>query len=128
MAPADDILSRGLFVEPTVFVDVRPGMRVAREEIFGPVLSVIKWSDEDEMFDEVNAVEYGLTGAVFTASLATAHRAARRMQAGTVWVNNSAEHFLGSPFGGYKQSGLGREESIEELLAFTQTKNVHVAL
>ena len=126
--PGDSMLANGYFVEPTVFVDVKPTMRIAREEIFGPVLSIIKWSDEDEMFDDVNALEYGLTGAVFTRSLATAHRAAQRIQAGTIWINHSAEHFLGSPFGGYKQSGVGREECIEELLAFTQIKNVHFAL
>ena len=127
-APDDALLTRGFYVEPTVFVDVKAGMQIARDEIFGPVLSVIKWSDEETLFDEVNAVEYGLTGAVFTASLATAHRAAQRIQSGTVWINNTADHFLGSPFGGYKQSGLGREECLDELLAFTQIKNVHVAL
>ena len=127
-APDDPILANGFFVEPTVFVDVKSDMRIAREEIFGPVLSIIKWHDEDVMFEEVNGLEYGLTGAIFTRSLATAHRAAQRLEAGTVWINHSAEHFLGSPFGGYKQSGVGREECIEELLAFTQIKNVHVAL
>ncbi len=126
--PEDAVLRNGFFVEPTVFVDVKPGMRIAREEIFGPVLSVIRWSDEDAMMEEVNAVEYGLTGAVFTNDLATAHRAAQRIQAGTVWINNAADHFLGSPFGGYKQSGIGREECLDELLAFTQIKNVHVAI
>ena len=125
--PDDPLLANGYFVEPTVFVNVNSNMRIAREEIFGPVLSVIKWHDEDAMFDEVNALEYGLTGSVFTRSLATAHRAAQRIQSGTVWINHAAEHFLGSPFGGFKQSGVGREECIEELLAFTQIKNVHVA-
>ena len=125
--PDDPLLANGYFVEPTVFVNVNSNMRIAREEIFGPVLSVIKWHDEDAMLDEVNALEYGLTGSVFTRSLATAHRAAQRIQSGTVWINHAAEHFLGSPFGGFKQSGVGREECIEELLAFTQIKNVHVA-
>jgi betaine-aldehyde dehydrogenase len=103
-------------------------MRIAREEIFGPALSVIRWRDEEKMFDEVNAVEYGLTAAIYTTSLATAHRAAARVEAGFVWINNSAAHFAGAPFGGYKQSGIGREESIDELFAFTQINNINIAL
>ncbi|MFN4281578.1 MAG: aldehyde dehydrogenase family protein [Alphaproteobacteria bacterium] len=125
--PAEAHLQKGFFVEPTVFADVRADMRIAREEIFGPVLSMIKWDDEEEMLSQVNSVEYGLTGAVFTESLATAHRVARRIQSGFIWINHSASHFLGSPFGGYKQSGLGREECLEELLSFTQIKNIHVS-
>ena len=121
-------LGHGFFVEPTIFVDVKSEMRIAQEEIFGPVLSVLKWSDEDEMLAQVNSVEYGLTGAIYTTSLANAHRAAGRMAAGLVWVNNSSQHFPGWPFGGYKQSGIGREESIEELLEFTQVKNININL
>jgi betaine-aldehyde dehydrogenase len=103
-------------------------MRIAREEIFGPVLSILKWNDEDQLFEDVNSVEYGLTAAIFTRDLSRAHRAAGRVEAGYVWINNSSVHFLGAPFGGYKQSGIGREESIDELLAFTQTKNVNITL
>ena len=80
------------------------------------------------MFEQVNAVEYGLTAAIFTRGLANAHRAASRVEAGYVWVNNSSAHFLGTSFGGYKQSGIGREESIEELLSYTQTKNINITL
>ena len=79
-------------------------MRIAREEIFGPVLSVFKWNDEDELFRQVNAVDYGLTASIWTRDLVTAHRAASRVQAGFVWINNASMHFLGAPFGGYKQS------------------------
>ena len=103
-------------------------MRLAREEVFGPILSVFKWSDEDVMFDAVNAVDYGLTASIWTRDLVTAHRAARRVEAGYVWINNASAHFHGAPFGGYKQSGIGREESFEELLEFTQVKNVNVNL
>ena len=126
--PSDPALQKGYFIEPTVFTNVRADMRIAREEIFGPVLSVIKWSDEETMFEQVNSVEYGLTGAVFTRDLAIAHRAASRIEAGLVWVNNSSSHFLGTGFGGYKQSGLGRDESIEELMFYTQPKNINITL
>ena len=103
-------------------------MRIANEEIFGPVLSILKWKDEERMFDEVNAVEYGLTASIWTTSLANAHRAAARVEAGFVWVNHASSHFIGASFGGYKQSGIGREEGFDELLSYTQHKNVHVAL
>jgi betaine-aldehyde dehydrogenase len=126
--PDDPALAKGWFVEPTVFADVTPDMRIAREEIFGPVLSVFKWSDEDEMLRAVNAVEYGLTCSIWTNDLKTAHRMAAEVQAGYVWINEVSKHFLGAPFGGYKQSGIGREECLEELLRFTQEKNVYVNL
>jgi betaine-aldehyde dehydrogenase len=126
--PADPRLAKGWFIEPTVFADVTPGMRIAREEIFGPVLSIFRWSDEAPMLEQVNAVEYGLTASIWTNDLTTAHRTAMRVQAGFVWVNEVGRHFLGTPFGGYKQSGVGREEGIEELLSFTQEKNIHVKL
>lgn len=126
--PSDPALAKGFFIEPTVFADVTPQMKIAREEIFGPVLSVLKWSDEEAMLAEVNAVEYGLTGSIWTNDLSTAHRAAMRVQSGYIWINEVSRHFLGTPFGGYKQSGLGREECLAELLGFTQEKNIHVKL
>lgn len=126
--PEDPALANGFFVEPTVFADVTMDMRIAREEIFGPVVSILKWSDEDALFEMVNAVDYGLTGAVFARDIATAHRAAARIQAGYIWINDVGPHFLGVPFGGYKQSGLGREECLEELLSATQIKNINVRL
>lgn len=119
-------LEKGFFIEPTVFSNVNMGMRIAREEIFGPVLSVFRWEDEDTLFDMVNDVDYGLSAAIFTRDLATAHKAARRVEAGYIWVNHAGPHFVGVPFGGYKQSGLGREEGIEELLASTQVKNINI--
>ena len=126
--PADPGLKDGFFIEPTIFAEVTPGMTIAREEIFGPVLSVLKWSDWDEMIGQVNAVEYGLTCSIWTHDLDQAHRTAARAQAGFVWVNEVGRHFLGAPFGGYKSSGLGREECLDELLAFTQEKNIHIRL
>ncbi len=126
--PADGSLDGGYFIEPTVFTNVNMNMRIAREEIFGPVLSVLKWRDEDRMFDEVNSVEYGLAAGIFTQDLATAHNAARRVEAGYVWINNAASHFFPAPFGGYKQSGNNKEECFEELLSYTQMKNVYITL
>jgi betaine-aldehyde dehydrogenase len=111
-----------------VFADVTMQMRVAREEIFGPVLSILKWSDAAAMIKEVNAVEYGLTASIWTNNLDTAHRTAMAVEAGFVWINEVSKHFLGAPFGGFKQSGLGREECFEEMLAFTQEKNIHIRL
>jgi betaine-aldehyde dehydrogenase len=126
--PSDPALAKGFFIEPTVFADVQPSMRIAREEIFGPVLAVAKWSDEAAMLEEVNAVEYGLTASIWTNDLSTAHRTAAAVQSGFVWINEVSKHFLGAPFGGYKQSGIGREECIAELLSFTREKNIHINL
>ena len=121
-------LAGGFYVEPTVFADVKQGMRVATEEIFGPVLAILKWNDEERMMNEVNSVEYGLTCAIWTNDLEKAHRAAHRTQAGFVWINEVGKHFLGAPFGGVKQSGIGREECLAELLSFTSEKNIHISL
>jgi betaine-aldehyde dehydrogenase len=100
-------------------------MRIAREEIFGPVVSVLRWSDEGDVLARVKALEYGLTASIWTHDLDRAHRLASRLEAGYVWINNASIHYVGVPFGGHKQSGVGREESIEALLACTQLKNVH---
>ncbi|KAH8809247.1 betaine-aldehyde dehydrogenase [Xylogone sp. PMI_703] len=118
----------GYFVQPTIFADVKQTMRIANEEVFGPVLSVFKWTDEEQLYMDVNAVDYGLTGAVFTSDIKTAQTAVRKIQAGTVWVNTSSTHYHGMPFGGYKQSGIGREDTFEEMREMTQTKAVHVKL
>jgi betaine-aldehyde dehydrogenase len=126
--PSDPRLARGYFVEPTVFAGVRDDMRIAREEIFGPVVSILRWSDEDDVIARVNGLDVGLTASIFTHDLDRAHRLAARVEAGYVWINNASTHHVGVPFGGYKQSGIGREESIDELLACTQIKNVSVTL
>jgi betaine-aldehyde dehydrogenase len=126
--PSDAKLERGFFIEPTIFADVNMDMRIGKEEIFGPVLSMFKWSDEEKMLSQVNQVEYGLTGSIWTNDLLTAHRVAAAVESGYVWINEVSKHFLGAPFGGYKQSGLGREECLEELLSFTREKNIHINL
>jgi betaine-aldehyde dehydrogenase len=126
--PNDPALAKGLYIEPTVFADVKPSMRIFKEEIFGPVVSVVKWSNEAEMIEQVNSVEYGLTASIWSNDVTTAHRAAMAVEAGFVWINDTSKHFLGTPFGGYKQSGIGREECLEELLSFTQEKNININL
>lgn len=126
--PENPSLKGGFFVEPTVFADVKQTMRIAREEIFGPVLSVLSWKDFPSLLRDVNSVEYGLTCSIWTNDLSAAHYLAGEVEAGYVWINDVSKHFLGAPFGGFKQSGIGREECLEELLAYTQEKNVHVAI
>ncbi|MTD53730.1 aldehyde dehydrogenase family protein [Amycolatopsis pithecellobii] len=116
----------GYYFEPTILDGVDTTDRVAVEEIFGPVLSVIRWNDGDDPVDIANSVRYGLTGSVFSNDVRLALRAAKRIRAGYIWINGSARHFIGMPFGGYKASGLGREESIEELLSYTQVKSIHI--
>lgn len=127
-APTSGPLANGFYVEPTLFADVKPHMRIAREEIFGPVMSVFRWRDEAEVIAEVNSLEYGLAASIWTRDLVTAHRTAAAIEAGYIWINSAGAHFLGAPFGGYKQSGLGREECLEDLLSYTQLKNVNVSL
>ena len=126
--PNDPALKDGFFFEATVFADMKQTMRLAQEEVFGPVMSVFKWRDEELMWIDVNSVEFGLTGSIWTQNLNTAHRAAQRIYTGYVWINNSSQHFVGAPFGGVKQSGIGREECFAELLEFTYTKNVNLKL
>ncbi len=126
--PKDAALANGNFVEPTVFADATMSMRIAREEIFGPVLSVFPWRDPAAMLRDVNAVDYGLSCSIWTNDLDTAHRTAMAVEVGYVWINEVGKHFLGAPFGGVKQSGFGREECIEEMLQFTQLKNIHLRL
>ncbi|KAK5172945.1 uncharacterized protein LTR77_003067 [Saxophila tyrrhenica] len=124
----DDKIKGGYFIEPTIFSNVKPEMKIAREEIFGPVMSIFKWTDEAEMLKQVNDTEYGLTASIYTRDIATAQDVVRKVEAGFVWVNQVGRHFLGVPFGGYKESGGGREESFEEMLSFTQMKTVNVSI
>jgi acyl-CoA reductase-like NAD-dependent aldehyde dehydrogenase len=119
-------VEHGLYVAPTVFTGVRPEMRIATEEVFGPLLSVIPFSDEAQAMRIANAVDYGLTASVWTADISRAHRVAAAFEAGFVWINGSSRHFPNVPFGGVKGSGVGREESLEELLSYTETKSINV--
>ncbi len=119
-------LARGMFVSPTLFDEVTPHSRLAQEEIFGPVLAAMPFSTYAEAVAISNSVAYGLTASVFTKDLATAHRFARDVQAGYVWVNDASRHFPGTAYGGVKDSGVGREEGFEELMSYVQLKNVNV--
>ena len=116
----------GYFVEPTVFANVSNSCRVAREEIFGPVVSLIRFTDEAEALKIANDTSYGLAGAVWTDNLQRAHRMASRIRAGTVWINNYRLVSHAVPFGGYKQSGVGREMGPDALHEFTEVKSVWV--
>lgn len=124
--PSGPGLENGLFIRPTVFADVAPDSRLAQEEIFGPVMAAIRFRDYDEALRIANGVEYGLTASIFTRDLILANRFARDVHAGFVWVNDSSRHFPGVPFGGVKDSGVGREEDIEEMYSYTETKTVNV--
>ncbi len=122
----DGDLAQGNFVTPALFADVDPAGRLATEEIFGPVLAAIPFGDYDEAVAIANSVEYGLTASVFTRDLRTALAFSRDVDAGYVWVNETSRHFIGAPFGGVKNSGVGREEDLEEIESYTQLKSVNI--
>ncbi len=127
-SPTEGPLSRGYFFLPTVFDGVESHMRIAQEEIFGPVLSVMTFRDEDEAIRLANAVPYGLAAGVWTRNLQRAHRVARQLEAGTIWVNTYRAVSPASPFGGYKHSGYGRENWLGTLEEYTQVKSVWIEL
>jgi phenylacetaldehyde dehydrogenase len=118
----------GYFVEPTVMVKTTPDMKVVREEIFGPVVCAMPFSDVDKLIAEANQSEYGLAAAVWTRDISKAHRIAEKLRAGTVWINCYNVFDASLPFGGYKQSGWGREMGHEVLEMYTEVKAVCVQL
>jgi acyl-CoA reductase-like NAD-dependent aldehyde dehydrogenase len=124
--PDDPSLAGGLFVRPTLFDDVAPDSRLAQEEIFGPVLAAMPFETYEQALAIANGVSFGLSASVYTPDLRVAHRFARDVQAGYVWVNDTAKHIPGTAFGGFKDSGVGREEGFEELVSYAQVKNVNV--
>ncbi len=116
----------GWFVEPTVFTGVTPHMRIAQEEVFGPVLSVIPFDDEDEAVEIANDTLYGLAAGVWTSSIRRALQMSERLEAGTVWVNTYRAVSYMSPFGGYKRSGIGRESGLTAIRDYLQEKSVWI--
>jgi betaine-aldehyde dehydrogenase len=116
----------GAWIEPTVFTGVTDNMRIAREEIFGPVMAVLAFDDEDEAITRANDTEFGLSAGVFTKDLARAHRVIGQLKAGSCWINNYNLAPSEIPFGGFKKSGMGRENSLEALRHYSQVKTVYV--
>src|SRR5687767_4612524 len=119
---------KGYFVQPTIFDDVDPKMKIAREEIFGPVLATIRFNDVEDGIRKANATVYGLAAAVWTRDITKAHRIAKAIKAGTVWINTYNLYDPALPFGGFKESGFGRDQGRDALEKYTQTKSVWVNL
>jgi acyl-CoA reductase-like NAD-dependent aldehyde dehydrogenase len=126
--PLEGDFQRGFFFQPTIFSEVKNNMRVAQEEIFGPVTSVITFKDEDDLLREANDTIYGLSAGIWTRDIVRAHRFAREIKAGVVWINTFNQFNAASPFGGFKQSGYGREMGKHALELYTQVKSVWVDL
>ncbi len=122
--PVNDELNKGFYFEPTILVDVKNTMTIAQEEVFGPVLSVIRFSEEKEVIQMANASKYGLAASLWSKDFNKANRVAKALRCGTVWINTYGGFYNEVPFGGYKQSGFGRELGKEGLLEYTQTKNI----
>jgi acyl-CoA reductase-like NAD-dependent aldehyde dehydrogenase len=127
--PGAAALAGGAYVEPTVFADVRPEHRLARQEVFGPVLAILEFADEAEAIALANATDYGLTASVWTRDIDRALRTADAIEAGYVWVNDVETRYTGVPFGGWKQSGIGTEQSLlDDLAQCTRSKSVNIAV
>jgi acyl-CoA reductase-like NAD-dependent aldehyde dehydrogenase len=126
--PEGAMFKKGYWVAPTIYADVTPDLRLWQREVFGPVLAISKWRDFEQAVEMANSTEYGLTAAVWTNDIASALKMSRRIRSGHIWVNGSSMHFLGVPFGGMKQSGVGREEGRDELFSYTETKTINIML
>jgi aldehyde dehydrogenase (NAD+) len=128
LAGGNRVGDKGYFIEPTIFGDVQDDMKIAKEEIFGPVMSILRFKDLDEVVDRANKTLYGLAAAVWTRDISKAHAVANSVRAGTVWVNCFDVFDAGAPFGGFKQSGIGRELGEYALQNYTEVKTVTVKL
>jgi len=120
--------AEGFYLRPTVLAGVKPGSFVEQNEIFGPVLSLVTFATDDEAVEIANGVDYGLTASIWTSDINRAHRVARQVEAGYVLVNGGSRHYWGLPFGGVKASGVGREESLEEMLSYAEIKTTTIVL
>ncbi|EWH02485.1 betaine-aldehyde dehydrogenase [Halomonas sp. BC04] len=125
---AEGAFAKGAWAAPTVFTDCSDSMRIVQEEIFGPVMAILAFDDDEELIRRANDTHYGLAAGVFTESLSRAHRTIHRLEAGICWINTWGESPAEMPVGGYKQSGVGRENGIETLAHYTQTKSVQVEM
>ena len=121
-------LADGLYMKPTIFDNPDHDLPLVQDEIFGPVMCIFPWSNEDDVFDMANNTIYGLAASVWSNDLRTVHRATHRLKAGLVWVNNHQRRPANTPFGGYKQSGLGKERFTDELNTYSQEKSVLMTL
>lgn len=126
--PDDESLADGCYVRPTLVEGLDHGSTAVQEEIFGPVLTVFRWDDYDEMIELANDVDYGLAGGVITDDITRANTTARDIEAGYVWINSYHDLIPGLPFGGYKQSGIGRELGADTLDHYQQTKTINLSL
>jgi len=117
---------KGFFIKPTIFTHVKPSMKIYREEIFGPFVVITSFKTEEEALELANDTTYGLGSAVFTQDITRGHRIAKKIEAGMVWINSSNDSDYRVPFGGVKQSGIGRELGEAGLAAYSNTKSVHV--
>jgi betaine-aldehyde dehydrogenase len=120
--------ARGAYVQPTVFTDCTDAMKIVQEEIFGPVMAILGFDEEDEVVQRANDTPYGLAAGLLTADLNRAHRVVHQLEAGICWINTWGESAAEMPVGGYKQSGVGRENGVDTLLAYTRTKSIQVEL
>lgn len=121
-------LDKGYFYEATVLKNVTPDMEIANEEVFGPVIAVLPWRNEEELLELANQTEFGLTASIWTNDIRRAYRFATEIDTGYLWINDSSARFLGTPFGGHKQSGIGVENSIEEMFSYTKIKTINVRI
>ncbi len=126
--PSGASFARGYWVEPTVFADVQPGMRLWQEEVFGPIMSIAPWDDQEAMIAAANDTSYGLSAAIWTNDINKALTTARRLRAGSIFINGSNRHFVGMPWGGFKNSGIDREEGVEEIRSYLETKAINIML
>ena len=123
--PKGEMFQKGYWIEPTLLLDVEQSMEIAKTEVFGPVVSVMKWSAIEDALNIANDVEYGLTASIYTNDFNTAMYFSRNIKAGYIWINGTNTHFRNVPYGGFKNSGVGREEGLDELLSYTETKAIN---